>query len=82
MKIIDKNGRLFGKVSVIDVVVLLLVIVLAVALRHKAQLPQTGTKPYQTSISYLLWGEENPVWDLLNKRAFTSDGVSLRVSRR
>ena len=37
---------------------------------------------YQTSISYLLRGEENPVWDLLSKRAFTSDGVSLRVSRR
>ena len=43
MKVIDKNGRLFGKVSIIDVVVVLLVIVLAVALRYKAQLPQTGT---------------------------------------
>ena len=30
----------------------------------------------------LLLGEENPVWDLLNKRDFTSDGVSLRVIRR
>ena len=29
----------------------------------------------------MFWAEENPVWDLLSKRAFTSDGVSLRVSR-
>ena len=51
MKVIDKNGRLFGKISVIDVVVLLLVIVLAVALRHKAQLPQTGTTVPETPIT-------------------------------
>ena len=55
MKIIDKNGRLFGKVSVIDVVVVLLVIVLAVALRHKAQLPQTGTTVAETPITIQVW---------------------------
>ena len=55
MKIIDKNGRLFGKVSIIDVVVVLLVIVLAVALRHKAQLPQTGTTVAETPITIQVW---------------------------
>ena len=32
MKIIDENGRLFGKISVIDVVVLLLVVAMAAAI--------------------------------------------------
>ena len=55
MKVIDKNGRLFGQVSIIDVVVVLLVIVLAVALRHKAQLPQTGTTVAETPITIQVW---------------------------
>ena len=55
MKVIDKNGRLFGKVSIIEVVVVLLVIVLAVALRHKAQLPQTGTTVAETPITIQVW---------------------------
>ena len=32
MKIIDNNGRLFGTISVIDVIVILIVAVMAVAL--------------------------------------------------
>ena len=32
MKLMDKNGRLFGKISVIDVVVVLVVLVMAAAL--------------------------------------------------
>ena len=35
MKIIDKNGRLFGKISVIDVLVILVVAVMAFALYVK-----------------------------------------------
>ena len=31
MKIIDKNGRLFGKISIIDVLVVLMVAILAAA---------------------------------------------------
>ena len=55
MKVIDKNGRLFGKVSIIDVIVVLLVIVLAAALQHKAQLPQTGTTVTETPITIQIW---------------------------
>ena len=55
MKLIDKNGRLFGKISVIDVVVVLLVVILAVALRHKAQLPQTSTGTVDPQITFTLW---------------------------
>ena len=32
MKIIDRNGRLFGKISVIDLLVVAVVVVLAAAL--------------------------------------------------
>ena len=35
MKLMDKNGRLFGKISVIDVVVVLVVLVMAAALYVK-----------------------------------------------
>ena len=35
MKIIDKNGRLFGKISIIDLLVILVVAVLALALHTK-----------------------------------------------
>lgn len=55
MKLIDKNGRLFGKISVIDVVVVLLVVILAVALRYKAQLPQTSTGTVDPKITFTLW---------------------------
>ena len=44
MKIIDNNGRLFGKISIIDVVVLLLAVVLATALYMK-----THTKPHTST---------------------------------
>ena len=35
MKLIDKNGRLFGKISVIDLLVVLVVAVMAFALHQK-----------------------------------------------
>lgn len=43
MKIIDRNGRLFGKISVIDVLVILVVAVLAAALYFKSNQAHTGT---------------------------------------
>ena len=39
MKLIDREGRLFGKISIIDVLVLAVVIVMAVALYVKDESP-------------------------------------------
>lgn len=55
MKIMDNNGRLFGKISIIDVAVVLLVAALAVALNHKAQLPQTSTNVENAPITFQIW---------------------------
>ena len=45
MKLMDKNGRLFGKISVIDVVVVLVVLVMAAALHVKnTSLSHTSTR--------------------------------------
>jgi len=54
MKIIDKNGRLFGKISVIDVLVILVVVVLAVALEFKNRQTQTGTSASDIPITFQL----------------------------
>jgi len=43
MKVIDRNGRLFGKISVIDVLVILVVAVLGAALFFKSNQTHTGT---------------------------------------
>ena len=44
---------------------------------------RTMSKFYNYSFNNtLLIAMQNPVWDLLSKRAFTSDGVSLCVIRR
>ena len=42
MKIIDRNGRLFGAVSVIDVLVVAVVVVMAAALYFKSIQAHTG----------------------------------------
>ena len=42
MKIIDRNGRLFGKISVIDVLVIGVVLVMAAALYFKSNQTHTG----------------------------------------
>ena len=53
MKIIDNNGRLFGKISVIDVVVLLIALVLAAALYMKTNtMTHTSTAPTYDTITY------------------------------
>lgn len=53
MKIIDRNGRLFGRISILDVAVILLVAVLAVALYARSNLKeQTSTSVENTPITY------------------------------
>lgn len=43
MKIIDHNGRLFGKISILDVIAVLLVLVLAAAFAFKGSQTHTST---------------------------------------
>ena len=52
MKILDRDGRLFGKISIIDVSVLLVVAVLAVAVFVKSQRAQTSTSITDTPVIY------------------------------
>ena len=52
MKILDRDGRLFGKISIIDVIVILVVAVLALAIYVKTQMPQTGTSVTTTKVVY------------------------------
>ena len=53
MKLMDKNGRLFGKISVIDVVVVLVVLIMAAALYVKnTSLSHTSTRVSNTPITY------------------------------
>ena len=43
MKIIDHNGRLFGKISILDVLAVLVVLVLAAAVSFKGEQTHTAT---------------------------------------
>lgn len=52
MKIIDRNGRLFGKISVIDVLVILVVLVMAAALYFKEHQAHTGTSVVEQTITF------------------------------
>lgn len=52
MKIIDRNGRLFGKISVIDVLVILVVAVMAAALYFKNNQAHTGTAVNERLITF------------------------------
>lgn len=52
MKLIDREGRLFGKISVIDVMVLVVVAVLAAAVLAKDRLPQTGSSVSTVPVVY------------------------------
>jgi hypothetical protein len=60
MKIMDKDGRLFGKISIIDVLVILVVIVLAVALNLKSELAPTNTTVANTPIYFEVLTEAIP----------------------
>ena len=52
MKIIDRNGRLFGKISVIDVLVILVVLVMAAALYFKGHQTHTGNTVVEQTITF------------------------------
>ena len=68
MKIIDKNGRLFGKISVIDVIVILVVAVMAVALYLKNNtMTHTSTATNNQTINYQIYarGVADSVEDVL-----------------
>lgn len=52
MKIIDRNGRLFGKISVIDVLVILVVLVMAAALYFKGHQAHTGAAVTEQAIIF------------------------------
>ena len=70
MKLIDRNGRLFGKVSVIDLIVVAVVLVLAVALNMKNNhLSHTSTSVTNDPITYqvLVSGSRNYVADAVRE---------------
>lgn len=52
MKIIDQNGRLFGKISIIDVLVILVVLVMAAALYFKGHQTHTGVTVVEQPIIF------------------------------
>ena len=67
MKMIDGNGRLFGKISVIDVLVVLVVAVLAAALYFKSIQTHTGSTVTEQSIVFQIRarGVDSYVYDAL-----------------
>ena len=68
MKIIDRNGRLFGKISVIDVLVVLVVIVMAVALNVKNnenEITSTSTPDSPITYQVLVRSVRNYVGDAI-----------------
>ena len=70
MKLIDRNGRLFGTVSVIDLIVVAVVLVLAVALNMKNNhLSHTSTSVTNDPITYqvLVSGSRNYVADAIRE---------------
>lgn len=52
MKIMDRNGRLFGKISVIDVLVVAVVVVMAAALFFKNNQDHTGSAVTEQDIVF------------------------------
>lgn len=54
MKIIDRNGRLFGKISVIDVLVIAVVLVMAAALYVKNHQAHTGSAVTEQPITFVV----------------------------
>jgi len=73
MKILDRNGRLFGKISIIDVLVILVVAVLGAALFFKSNQTHTGTTVTEQPIVFQIRvrGAENYVADAIK----VGDGV-------
>ena len=52
MNIIDRNGRLFGRISIIDVLVILVVLVMAAALYFKGHQTHTGASVTEQAITF------------------------------
>lgn len=69
MKLMDKDGRLFGLVSIVDVLVVAVVAVLAVSLYVKAQKPHTSAVVENTPITYqmLLMNQPKYVVDAIRE---------------
>lgn len=67
MKIIDHSGRLFGKISVIDLLVAAVVLVLVAALNFKSEQVHTGTTVTEQPITFqiLARGVRNYVADAI-----------------
>ena len=64
MKLIDRNGRLFGKISVIDVIVLVVVAALVAAVFYRNRLPQTGTSVTTVPVVYTMQLQNQPEYML------------------
>ena len=54
MKLLDENGRLFGKISIVDVLVLLAAVMVVAAVYVKGHMPQTGNSALNTVVYQLL----------------------------
>lgn len=88
MKIIDKNGRLFGKISIIDVLVILVVVALAAALRFKSNQTHTGTSSDNIPITFQVTlngmrsyvADAIQVGDMLYDLDYSSGGALGRIS--
>lgn len=61
-KIIDQNGRLFGRISILDVLVILLVVVLALSLQFKQKLPATTPSTNNAPITFQAEAEAVPTY--------------------
>ena len=73
MKLIDRNGRLFGKISVIDLVVVAVVIVLAAALYFKNNQTHTGNAVVDQKITFQI--RARGVYDYVTDAIQVGDGV-------
>ena len=73
MKLIDRNGRLFGKISVIDLVVVAVVIVLAAALYFKNNQTHTGNAVVEQKITFQI--RARGVYDYVADAIQVGDGV-------
>ena len=73
MKIIDENGRLWGKISVIDLLVVAVVVVLAAALYFKNNQAHTGTTVTEENITFQI--RARGVYDYVADAIQVGDGL-------
>lgn len=73
MKIIDRNGRLFGRISIIDVLVILVVLVMAAALYFKDRQAHTGTAVTEQKITFQI--RARGVDDFVADHILVGDGL-------